>query len=184
MTGNEEQELLRRVQSGDLEAYGPVIREYQGSVYNVCLRVLRKPQEAEDLTQEAFLRAYRNIAHYDLERPFGPWLRTLAANLCYNHLQKARLQQVPLEDEWNRLPSSPKMNPEALVELSQEHQQLFQAIWQLPDSQRVALELRHFQDLSYKDMARIMELPLNTVRSHLYRARRKLAELLEEENLD
>jgi len=183
MTGNEEQELLRRVQSGDLEAYGLVIQEYQGSVYNVCLRILRRPQEAEDLTQEAFLRAYRNFTLYDLERPFGPWLRTLAANLCYNHLQKARLERVPLEDERDRIPSSPKMNPEALVELSQENQQLYRAIWQLPESQRVALELRHFQDLSYQDMARVMELPLNTVRSHLYRARRKLAEFLEEENL-
>jgi RNA polymerase sigma factor (sigma-70 family) len=75
------------------------------------------------------------------------------------------------------------MNPEALLELSQEHQQLYRAIWMLPDSQRVALELRHFQDLSYQDMAQVMELPLNTVRSHLYRARRKLAELLEEDNL-
>jgi RNA polymerase sigma-70 factor, ECF subfamily len=61
MTGNEEQELLRRVQSGDLEAYGLVIQDYQDSVFNVCLRILRRPQEAEDLTQEAFLRAYRNI---------------------------------------------------------------------------------------------------------------------------
>jgi RNA polymerase sigma-70 factor, ECF subfamily len=183
MTGNEEQELLRRVQSGDLEAYGLVIQDYQDSVFNVCLRILRRPQEAEDLTQEAFLRAYRNISLYDLERPFGPWLRTLAANLCYNHLQKARLERVPLEDERGRLPSAPKMNPEALLELSQEHQQLYRAIWMLPDSQRVALELRHFQDLSYQDMAQVMELPLNTVRSHLYRARRKLAELLEEDNL-
>jgi RNA polymerase sigma-70 factor (ECF subfamily) len=184
MAGNGEQVLLRRVQKGDLDAYGVVIQEHQGPVFNVCLRILGNRQEAEDLTQEAFLRAYRNISHYDPERPFGPWMRTLAANLCYNHLQKASLERVPLEDERDHLPDHPHKNPEALLELSQEHRQLYRAIWQLPANQRVALELRHFQDLTYQEMAREMELPLNTIRSHLYRARRKLAELLEEENHD
>lgn len=184
MNVNKEQALLRRVQKGDLEAYGQVIQEYQGSVYNVCLRILRRPQEAEDLTQEAFLRAYRNISYYDIERPFGPWMRTLAANLCYNHLQKARLERVPLEDERDRLIGGSKRRPEVLLELSQEHQLLYGAIWQLPDNQRVALELRHFQDLSYKEMAQVMKVPLNTVRSYLYRARQKLAELLEEDDHD
>lgn len=182
MTGNGERALLRRVQKGDLDAFGLVIQEHQGGVYNVCLRILGNQQEAEDLTQEAFLRAYRNISQYDLARPFGPWMRTLAANLCYNHLQKARLQRVPLEDEQDRTADKPIRNPEALLELSQDNQQLYQAIWKLPDDQRVALELRHFQDLTYQEMAEAMELPLNTVRSHLYRARRKLAQLLEKED--
>jgi RNA polymerase sigma-70 factor (ECF subfamily) len=180
MAGYNEQALLIKVQRGDLEAYGLVIQEHQGAVYNVCLRILGKQQEAEDLAQEAFLRAYRNIAQYDPGRPFGPWMRTLAANLCYNHLQKARLERVPLEDERDRLADKPRRNPEALLELSQDNQQLYQAIWQLPEKQRIALELRHFQDLSYQEMADIMGLPLNTVRSHLYRARRNLAEILEE----
>ena len=182
MAGNGEQALLRQVQKGDLDAYGLVIQEHQVSVYNVCLRILGNQQEAEDLTQEAFLRAYRNISHYDPNRPFGPWMRTLAANLCYNHLQKARLQRVPLEDERDQLADQPKKNPEALLELSQEHQQLYIAIWQLPNNQRIALELRHFQGLTYQEMAQTMGLPLNTVRSHLYRARRKLAELLKEDH--
>lgn len=181
MTGYEEQALLIKVQKGDLDAYGLVIQEHQRGVYNVCLRILGNQQEAEDLAQEAFLRAYRNIAQYDPGRPFGPWMRTLAANLCYNHLQKARLERVPLEDERERVADKPKKNPEALLELSQDNQQLYQAIWRLPETQRIALELRHFQDLSYHEMADVMGIPLNTVRSHLYRARRKLAELLEEE---
>lgn len=171
-----------RVQHGDLEAYGKVIRAHQDGVFNVCLRVLGNPQEAEDLAQEAFLRAYRNIHQYDPDRPFGPWVRTLAANLCYNHLKKARLEWVTLEDERNSKLNHPLRNPEALLELSEKHQRIYQKIWQLPDNQRVALELRHFQDLSYQEIARAMNAPLNTVRSHLYRARQSLAELLEEED--
>ena len=181
MAAASEKKLIERVQKGDLDAYGEIVREYQSSVFNVCLRILRNTQEAEDLAQEAFLRAYRNISQYDPSRPFGPWMRVLAANLCYNHLNKARLEGGPLEDERGFIPRDPQRGPESLLELSQEHQDLYHKIWQLPESQRIALELRHFQGLSYQEMAAALNLPLNTVRSHLYRARQKLAELLEEE---
>ena len=172
--------LLEKVQQGDLEAYGLIIQDYQKSVFNVCYRVLGNKQEAEDLTQEAFIRAYRQINRFDTSRPFGPWVRTLAANLCYNHLKKARPVQAPLEDERHQLHSSLSDNPEAVLEINQEHRSLYEALWKLPEIQRVSLELRHFQDLSYQEMAEVLNLPLNTVRSHLYRARQKLADLLEE----
>jgi RNA polymerase sigma-70 factor (ECF subfamily) len=109
-------------------------------------------------------------------------VRTLTANLCYNHLKKARLERVPLEDERDQINHQPRRSPEAWLMLSQEHQWLYQKIWQLPENQRIALELRHFQDHSYKEMAQVMNVPLNTVRSHLYRARQKLVELLEEDD--
>lgn len=179
-----EKSLILQVQKGDLEAYGEIVRSYQDSVFSVCLRILGNTQEAEDLTQDAFLRAYRNIAYYDPSRPFGPWMRVLAANLCYNHLKKARLEQAPLEDERDRIPEDSQHGPESLLELSQEQQELYQKIWQLPENQRITLELRHFQGMSYQEMADALDLPLNTVRSHLYRARQKLAELLEEEHND
>jgi len=144
--------------------------------------VLGSRQEAEDLTQEAFLRAYHQISSFDLSRPFGPWMRTLAANLCYNHLKRARLNRVPLEDERDTLKDNPKYGPEGTLEINQEHKVLYRAIRKLPDTQRMALELRHFQGFSYQEMADALNLPLNTVRSHLYRGRQKLAELLEEKN--
>jgi RNA polymerase sigma-70 factor (ECF subfamily) len=174
--------LLEKVQQGDLEAYGLIIQDYQTSVFNVCYRILGIKQEAEDLTQEAFIRAYRQIKRYDTSRPFGPWVRTLAANLCYNHLKKARPVQSALDDERHQLHSNKGENPEAVLEINQEHQALYNAVWKLPEIQRVALELRHFQDLTYQEMADVLNLPLNTVRSHLYRARQNLAGLLEENN--
>jgi RNA polymerase sigma-70 factor (ECF subfamily) len=177
-----EQGLIRKVKKGDLVAYGAFIQDYQSSVFNVCYRVLGNRQDAEDLTQEAFLRAYNKISSYDLSRPFGPWMRTLAANLCYNHLKRARLNRVPLEDERDTIKDDSKYGPEGVLEINQEHTALYHAIWKLPDTQRMALELRHFQGLSYQEMAEALKLPLNTVRSHLYRGRQKLAELLEEEN--
>jgi RNA polymerase sigma-70 factor (ECF subfamily) len=176
-----EKELVQRVLKGDLDAYGELIHDYQVSVFNVCYRILGNRQEAEDLTQEAFLRAYRQLKLYDQDRPFGPWMRTLAANLCYNHLRKRRLERVPLEDEKDLGKEGQTQSPEMLVELSQENQKLYQALWKLPDNQRLALELRHFQGLSYQEMADQLKMPLNTVRSHLYRGRQKLVEILEEE---
>ena len=177
-----EEALIRKVKKGDLDAYGAIVQDYQSSVFNVCYRILGNRQEAEDLTQEAFLRAYHQIASFDLSRPFGPWMRTLAANLCFNHLKKARLDRVLLEDERDQLPDDPWRGPEGALEINQDHKALYQAIWNLPDIQRMALELRHFQGLTYQEMAKALNLPLNTVRSHLYRGRQKLAELLEEKN--
>jgi len=180
MADSGEKGLVTRILKGDLDAYGELIRDHQAGVFNVCYRILGVRQQAEDLTQDAFLRAYQQLARYDPERPFGPWIRTLAANLCYNHLKKSRPQGVLLEDETDQLRDDPSQSPEFLLELSQENQQLYRALWNLPDAHRIALELRHFQGLTYQEMAETLDLPLNTVRSHLYRGRQKLAELLEE----
>jgi len=181
MVGFGEEALVSRILKGDLDAYGELIQDTQSSVFNVCYRVLGNRQEAEDLTQDAFLRAYQQLARYDTARPFGPWMRTLAANLCYNHLKRGQLDRVPLEDERDSLRDDPQRGPEGALEISQEHRDLYSKLWQLPTNQRITLELRHFQGLSYQEMAEVLDLPINTVRSHLYRGRRKLAELLEED---
>jgi len=120
------------------------------------------------------------LVSYDPGRPFGPWMRTLAANLCYNKLNRRELTQVDLEDERDLPEKDAIQNPEKALEISQENHKLFQALWNLPHQYRIAVELYHFQELSYQEMAQTLNLPLNTVRSHLYRGRQKLAALLEE----
>ena len=175
-----DQALVKKVLSGDLDAYGELVQIYQTSVFNVCCRVLGNRRDAEDLTQEAFLRAYNNLGSYDPGRPFGPWMRTLAANLCYNKLNRRELPRVDLVDERDLPEKDTIHNPEKVLEISQENQKLYQALWDLPHQYRIAVELRHFQELSYQEMAQTLNLPLNTVRSHLYRGRQKLAALLEE----
>ena len=182
MVESGEKVLTSRILKGDLEAYGSLIQDHQVSVFNVCFRILGNRQEAEDLTQEAFIRAYQQIKKYDPERPFRPWIRTLAANHCYNHLKKRRLQKVELEDEKTQKIDGLSREPEISLEISQENRKLYQALWRLPDNQRIALELRHFQGMSYKEMAKVLNLPINTVRSHLYRGRQNLTKILEEED--
>ncbi len=180
MTFSRDQALVNRTLAGDLDAFGDLVQIYQASVFNVCYRVLGNRQDAEDLVQEAFLRAYNHLSSYDLERPFGPWMRTLAANLCYNKLNRRELSRVELKDERDFPALDANSSPESALEISQDHTDLYQALWELPHQQRIALELRHFQGLSYQEMADTLNLPINTVRSHLYRGRQKLTEILEE----
>ena len=182
MVDSGEQALVKRTLAGDLDAFGDLVQIYQTSVFNVCYRVLGNRQDAEDLVQDAFVRAHNHLSSYDQERPFGPWMRTLAANLCYNRLNRSKLIRVELEDERDSPTMNPGSSPESALETSQEHTALYQALWELPLQQRIVLELRHFQGLSYQEMADTLNLPINTVRSHLYRGRQNLAKILEAED--
>src|SRR3972149_6085735 len=94
-----DQALVQQTRGGDVESNGELVRRYQTSVFNVCYRVLGERREAEDLAQEAFIRAHERLRTYDETRPFGPWIRRVAANMCLNHLRNHRRVVQPLDDE-------------------------------------------------------------------------------------
>lgn len=178
MAESSDRDLVVQTLQGDLEAYGALVRAYQTSVFNVCYRILGNRRDAEDLAQDAFLRGYHHLERFDMDRPFGPWIRTLAANLCYNHLNQASPPSMPLFDEHDQPQKRAPETPEEKLIKTEKRERILDALWQLPPHHRIAIELRHFQDLSYREMAKELDLPINTVRSHLYRARNKLAALL------
>lgn len=173
-----DRELLVRARRGETQAYGEIVRRYQRSVFNVCYRMLAERYAAEDQAQECFIRAYQRLATYDLDRPFGPWIRTVAANLCLNHLQRRRPVQVPLLDEHDQPAAGGRPGPEQQVERRETAQQVRRAIADLPPHYRAVIELRHYQELSYAEISEALDLPLSDVKSHLYRARRSLVEIL------
>jgi RNA polymerase sigma-70 factor, ECF subfamily len=170
--------LVTRTLADHPQAYGELVRRYQNSVFNVCFRLLGERLEAEDLTQDAFIRAYQRLTTFDVEREFGPWIRRLAANLCYNHLKKNQLPQTFLDDEVEIPRDSIDTDPELAAEKSEQSASIRATLLQLPPHYRITLELRHFQQLSYEEMAAELDLPLNTVKSHLFRARKQLAKLI------
>jgi RNA polymerase sigma-70 factor (ECF subfamily) len=178
MTDSSDRSLVTRTLQGDTHAFGALVRCYQNSVFNVCYRLLGNRHEAEDLAQDAFIRAYQRLRSFDPERPFGPWMRRVAANLCYNHLQKNQLPQTYLNDEIEMPKDAIGVNPEQTIEIREQSASIRAALLALPPHYRVTLELRHFQELSYEEMAAELDLPLNTVKSHLFRARKQLAKLL------
>lgn len=177
----DDQALVRRARRGDAEAaaaYGELVRRYQHSVFNVCYRLLGDRAEAEDAAQDAFLRAYARLATFDLARPFGPWMRRVAANLCLNRLEARGPAQRPLDDELDQAPDASHANPEAAQAQAEQAEAIRAALAALPPRYRAVIELRHFQELSYDEIAAELALPLSDVKSYLFRARQKLARLL------
>ena len=169
-------ELTLSARRGDVEAFGELVRRHQTSVYNVCYRLSGERREAEDLTQEAFVRAFQRLDHFDVERPFGPWIRRVAANLCINRLQMSRDIGLCLDDESDEPVEAGSNNPETIQERIESAEALRAAVLSLPPAYRTVIELRHFHDLPYMEIADQLGIPLSAVKSHLFRARRLLAE--------
>lgn len=178
MSDASDAELVVRVRAGDVQAFGELVRRYQSAVFNVCLRLAGERREAEDMAQEAFLRAYQRLETYDAARPFGPWIRRLAANLSLNRLQRKVPEELPLHEEHAWTPGYTELPEPAAIRLERTAA-IRRAIRKLPPHYAAVIELRHYQGLSYADIAQTLSLPLSDVKSHLYRARKQLAELLD-----
>ena len=187
MTLTDEQQLLQQARQGDetsAAAYGELVRRYQTAVFNTAYRLLGRRVEAEDAAQEAFLRAYRALNRFDLERPFAPWIKRITTNLCLNWLESAQMRTQTLAAEMSRDDQPVSMDdwaqaahsPEQTLVREEQATRLHKAIWALPPRYRAAIELRHFQELSYEEMAEVLERPLSSVKSDLFRARKMLAE--------
>ena len=174
MTAPTDRDLILRARRGDTEAYGELVTRYQTSVFNVCYRILHERGEAEDLTQESFMRAYDRLSTFDIQREFGPWVRRVAANLCLNHLESQK-RSVELKDEKD---ADESQRPEAMVEVHERSEQIRRALVSLPARYRLVIELRHYQEMSYDEIAAELNIPLSDVKSHLFRARKFLAEKL------
>jgi len=179
MSDASDAELVLRTRSGELQAFGELVRRYQDSVFNVCYRLAGERREAEDLTQEAFLRAFRRLSAYDESRPFGPWMRRLAANLSLNQLQRKVPTELPLEEEQEWAPGHAGEMPEPAAMQRERVAAVRRAIRDLPMHYRAVIELRHYQGMSYAEIAEALTMPLSDVKSHLYRARKQLAEALD-----
>jgi RNA polymerase sigma-70 factor (ECF subfamily) len=180
MTMNEASDLLlvQRTRGGDVNAFGELVQRYQASVFSVCYRLLGDSAEAEDLAQEAFLRAFRRLGSYDEERPFGPWMRRVAANLCLNALQQRRPPPSELDDEIDEVPGDPGEMPERAGDRAELAQRVRTGLLRLPDSYRAVIELRHYQDMRYDEMAAALGIGVGEVRTRLFRARRMMARWL------
>ena len=174
MTAPTDRDLIQRARRGANDAFGDLVTRYQTSVFNVCYRMLHERGEAEDLTQETFMRAYDRLHTFDLEREFGPWIRRVAANLCLSHLEAQKVT-APLDEERD---ADENTRPERQVEVKERSAQVRNALASLPPHYRAVVELRHYQELSYDEIAAELNIPLSDVKSHLFRARKILAEQL------
>ena len=169
-------ELVRAVRSGDREAYGRLADRYLGSVYAAAIRITCNAAAAEDVAQDTILRALQRLDLYDMKHPFRNWLLKIATNLALNQLRSRRRERLLHE----RVAADELRNGHAAEAddaiPSRSHWQ--QWLSQLDESQRAAIVLFHFHELPYAEIAQVLNLPLNTVRTLLHRGRRRLRDVM------
>ena len=168
-------ELVRAVRGGDADAFGHLVRAYQGRLFGLVLMMVREPAGAEDVTQEALLRAYRFLDDFDVERPFYPWLAAIAVRLSQNWLREhgrtARREGATLDQV-----QEPQSTDAALHDLLSDEQgrRLWHAVAALPSGERTAVTMYYRDEMSVGDIALALGVTSGTIKSLLFRARRRL----------
>lgn len=175
--GEDEAGLLARAKEGDLSAFEEMVRRYQRRAYGVALRIVRRHDVADDVVQEAFIRAYRGLAGFDLGRPFGPWIGRIVANLAVNHVRSPEAREEGLPEGYGERPAS-RPDPLGQVLEQEARDALEGALARLPAEQRAVFVLRAMEEMSYKEIAEALGISMGTVMSRLFRARERLAEAL------
>lgn len=175
MDAGDDQALVRSAAGGDLEAFAEIVRRHQSFVYGAVLRVVRNPAIAEDLSQETFIRAFRGLGDFRGDSQVRSWLYRIATNLALNAV--TRRKEFPSEDIPEEVAPA---GPESQAETAAMGSAMREAIEALPPDLARPLMLREYDGLSYEEIAATLELPLNTVRTRIFRARRALRDELEE----
>jgi RNA polymerase sigma-70 factor (ECF subfamily) len=185
----EDRELVRLCLENDQNAYRALLEQYQRPVYALVRRMVANDADAADLTQEAFVRAFRSLGQYDPERKFSSWLFRIAHNLCIDQYRRRRLDTVPLvrvadgeEETWD-LPD-PGPSPAEGFSDRERSRRLLEAVESLPPGYRAVILLRYQQGLAYEEIADTMDMPLGTIKAKIHRAHRLLKEKLVRLGLD
>ena len=170
--------LVQGCLGGDEHAFEVLVIRYQGPIYNAVLRMVRDRDDASDLTQNAFLKAFQQLNRFDPQYKFFSWLYRIAINESLNFVKRSGRQE-PLEGDG----VAGDLDPERSVMVSDVGRHVQDGLMKLTPDYRAVLVLRHFHDCSYDDMAAILGIPEKTVKSRLFSARRQLKELLEAKGL-
>lgn len=181
----DEKKIIEQVLAGDNNAFGALVEAYQDRVYNLALRMCGNADDAFDLSQEAFVRAWRGLSGFQQEAAFSSWLYRLTANVCLDWLRaKKRRPTVSLttaDDDGEEAQleiADPGKSPEELLEAAEDRAALVKAMNELPVDYRQILTMRAINDMSYTEIAEALALPEGTVKSRLSRARLALRNIL------
>lgn len=177
---NEEQVWLEQSRRGDKAAFGKLIEAYQRPVYNLAYRMLNNSGEAEEAAQEAFIRAYTRLHTYDPSHKFSTWMLSITSNYCIDLIRKRRALLLSIDEP---LPPHPALmsdgqkGPEAQLVMNEQQEMVQSLLQELPADYRQAVILRYWHELSYEEIAEMMDTTVSAIKSRLFRARRQLAEI-------
>ena len=185
-----EEQLIRRAQQGDNVAFEELLLLHQKKVYNLCLRMSANPDDALDLSQEAFLRAWRSLGQYQFEASFSTWLFRLTSNICIDFLRrKKRRQETSLTESYDDSDEGAELSvpdaqpgPEQQAMTNETKIELARAMEQLSPEHREILQLRVIEDLQYEQIADILGVRVGTVKPRLARARLSFRKILKAGN--
>jgi RNA polymerase sigma-70 factor (ECF subfamily) len=165
-----ESEVIRQVKKGNREAYQVIVERYMQRAYYIALGFVRNSQDAMDISQDSFIKAFRKIKRYDPEKPFFPWFYKLLKNLCLDHIKRrSRVQEIPLDEA-------------RILNEKREDREMKEILWRgietLSFEQKEVIILRYFQQFSYQEIAEITAKPVGTVMSSLFYAKKRLKEAI------
>ena len=183
-----DRELVARAGAGDQEAFEQLVRDNQNRVYSLAVRLVGDREEAADLAQEAFLRAWQGLAAFQGESSFSTWIYRLTTNVCIDYLRRKKRRQevepaVSLDDEdsgWAE-PADAGQDPQRKLEEAERSRALSRGLERLPEHQRQVLVMRELSGLSYQEIGAATGLDLGTVKSRIARARLALRKILLED---
>lgn len=170
----DEAQAIKLAQEGDLDAFSELVTAYKKMIYNLCFRMMDNRAEAEDAAQEAFIKIYRGLKTYNGTYKFSTWALKIASNVCIDMMRKRKVITVPIED--NEI--SDRQSPEESYIASETRRYVKRAIKSLPEKYRIMIVYYHFMNLSYQEIADMLNEPMTIVKNRLYRARYKLKDIL------
>jgi RNA polymerase sigma-70 factor (ECF subfamily) len=166
--------LVATALAGGAEAFGTLIERYDRAVYHLCLRTMRDPEEAKDCTQEAFFKAFRSLRTFKPGAKFSTWIFTIAYHACCDRLAgRKRYSDTEMPDK-----ADPGPGPSQVAEQNEDAIALRTAIEALPEKYRTVITLYHLQGRRYEEIATVLDVPIGTVKTHLFRAKDLLRKAL------
>jgi len=178
MSNSQDPKLIERCQQGDRQALEQLVETYERPVYNAAYRFLGNPDDAADVAQAVFLKAFEHLDQYDPKFKFFSWIYRIAINESINHVKRNRKQQ-PLDEYL----VSDDDSPEELVQSGDVSREIQRGLMDLQEQYRAVVVLRHFSDCSYQQISEILQIPEKTVKSRLYSARQMMKDILSEQAL-
>lgn len=183
---NEDFNLIDQAVAGDEQAYAVLMNKYRKSVYHMMLKMVRNVDDAEDLTIEAFAKAFRNLPKFKRDYSFSTWLFRVATNNCIDFIRRKKLDTLSLDTEFSNEDGDnmrmdvrdDNLNPQEETIKSEKIQLIHQFVSLLPARYQRLVKLRYFQELSYEEIATEIDAPLGTVKAQLHRARELLYDLV------
>ncbi len=183
--------LIKRCKRGEEAAFGELLARYRSAIFGLCYRMTHNPEEARDLAQEVFIKVFSLLDRYDESYAFSSWIFRIATNHCIDHLRRNRLRFLSLDGFTSpdgdaiEMPVPDKAHgPDRVLELKQAVDKLEEVVADLPPHYKAIILLRHDQELSYEEIATVLDLPLGTVKARIHRARAMVQQMLKQRSYD